>query len=355
MRLPSTVLIGVLSFVIAAGSALALRALQSSDATTVPAAGTSASDIGSGAAISQSPAGEDPAGSSPWDDSYFPNVPLVGHDGKVYRFYDDLVRDKIVVVNFIYTSCSNICPVVTARMAQVKDKLGDRVGKDIFFLSITIDPVRDGPEIIKQYAETYRAGPGWLFLTGEPHDIDAVRHKLGERSRTLNEHRSDVILGNDKLRDWGRDSAFQDTDLLAETIRRLDPAHQDKPRMPGSLAVANTLYDLSKTPGKGLFIKACSGCHSIGYGNIIGPDLAGVMERRDRAWLKRYLIEPDVMRAEGDKLAVELGAQFPNVDMPALGLSPNDAEDLMTYLGSKTGVASALPANPANQPAINKE
>jgi len=348
-------MIGVVSFVIAAGSAFALRALRSPEATAVPLAGTAASDGGTSTARATTSAAEDASDSSPWDESYFPNVPLVGHDGKVYRFYDDLVRDKIVVVNFIYTSCSNICPMVTARMAQVKDKLGDRVGKDIFFLSITIDPVRDGPEVIKQYAETYRAGPGWLFLTGEPHDIDAVRHKLGERSRTLNEHRSDVILGNDKLRDWGRDSAFQDTEVLVETILNLDPAHHEKQRMPGSLATANTLYDLAKTPGKGLFIKACSGCHSIGYGNIIGPDLAGVMERRDRAWLKRYLIEPDVMRAEGDKLAIELGAQFPNVDMPALGLSPNDAEDLMTYLSSKTGVAPAVPAIPANQPAIHKE
>src|SRR5262249_40524493 len=102
---------------------------------------------------------------SPWGASYFPNVPLVTHDGRVVRFYDDLVKDKHVVISFIYARCTDACPLETAKLVQVQQRLGDRVGRQIFFYSITIDPERDTPAVLKTYAQAYRVGPGWLFLT----------------------------------------------------------------------------------------------------------------------------------------------------------------------------------------------
>lgn len=102
-----------------------------------------------------------------WGAGYFPNTELITQDGKKVRFYDDLVRGKIVVIDLIYTHCVDSCPLETARLAQVQKLLGDAVGKQIFFYSITIDPEHDTPAVLKEYAEKYHTGPGWLFLTGK--------------------------------------------------------------------------------------------------------------------------------------------------------------------------------------------
>lgn len=285
---------------------------------------------------------------SPWNETFFPNVPVQTHDGRTVRFYDDLIRGKIVVVNFIYTSCSNICPLVTSRLAMVKDLLGDRVGRDIFFLSITIDPVNDGPDVLQKYAQTYRAGPGWTFITGTPENMDVIRAKLGERSNVKAEHRNDIMIGNDRTGSWGRDSAFANLDVLADTIQEFDPAWT-KPRVAPTTTSAIAIdYALHDKPGSILFAKACGGCHSIGHGDIVGPDLAGVLQRRDHDWLRRFLREPDRMRAEKDPLTVEIDARYPGARMPNLGLSNTDIDDLFTYLAAQeTAAQSASGGAPA--------
>ena len=143
---------------------------------------------------------------------YFTNLPVVTHKGETLRFYDDLIKDKLVVFSFIYLTCNDICPLTSARLAQVKTRLGDRVGRDIFFYSVTMDPERDTPELLNAYAQAFDAGEGWLFLTGNPEDIKKIRWRLGERSRTLAEHRNHIILGNDKTGEWSRSSIYADTD-----------------------------------------------------------------------------------------------------------------------------------------------
>lgn len=120
---------------------------------------------------------------SPWDGNYFPNVTLVTQDGKAVRFYDDLLRGRMVVINFIYTKCGDTCPLETAKLAQVQRLLGDRVGKDVFFYSISIDPERDTPQELKSYADKFHVKPRWLFLTGEKKDIELIRKKLGQAAR----------------------------------------------------------------------------------------------------------------------------------------------------------------------------
>src|SRR5215470_17859872 len=101
------------------------------------------------------------------DTSHFPNVELINQDGKKVHFYDDLIKGKIVAIDLIYTTCEYACPLETARLAQVQKKLGDRVGKDIFFYSISIDPEHDTPEVLRGYMEQFHVGPGWTFLTGK--------------------------------------------------------------------------------------------------------------------------------------------------------------------------------------------
>lgn len=127
-----------------------------------------------------------PVSAATWGESYIPNVPLVTQDGQTVRLYEDLIKNKIVLINFMYASCKEVCPLATARMAQLQQALGDHVGRDIFLYSITLDPEHDTPAVLKKHAEAFHAGPGWLFLTGKPEDIAVVRYK--NLSRNLPGH-----------------------------------------------------------------------------------------------------------------------------------------------------------------------
>lgn len=109
----------------------------------------------------------------------FPNVTLTTHEGKKVKFYDDLIKDKIVLINFMYARCDGKCPGTTANLVKVQKLLGDRVGKDIFMYSITLKPEEDTPRKLAAYAKSYKVGPGWQFLTGDPKDIELLRRKLG--------------------------------------------------------------------------------------------------------------------------------------------------------------------------------
>ncbi len=110
---------------------------------------------------------------------HFPNVILTTHEGKRVRFYDDLIKGKIVAINFIYAHCEFSCPLETARLAQVRQLLDARMGKDIFFYSISIDPSHDTPAVLSEYARKFHAGSGWTFLTGKKEDIDLLANRLG--------------------------------------------------------------------------------------------------------------------------------------------------------------------------------
>src|SRR5690242_21847250 len=96
-----------------------------------------------------------------WGENHFPNVELTTQDGKKVRFYDDLIKGKTVAIELMYTSCKYNCPLETARLVQVQKLLGDRMGKDVFFYSISIQPDIDTPEVLKAYTGKYHIGPGW--------------------------------------------------------------------------------------------------------------------------------------------------------------------------------------------------
>jgi protein SCO1 len=270
-----------------------------------------------------------------WGANFMPNVPVVDQNGRTLKFYDDVIKDRIVVINFAYTVCKDMCPLVTARLALLQDKLGDLVGRDIHFVSISIDPVRDTPQQLKQFSDAFGVGPGWTFLTGTPEHINQIRKKLGERSRSLNEHRNELLLGNDRTGEWGRDSAFSDLEVLSNNVRNMDPKWLHRARgLPDAMPALTTSVD--ELPGQMLFQKTCGSCHTIGKGQRVGPDLAGLLARRDRAWVKEYMMAPDVVRKRGDPIAQELAAQYRAVRMPNLRLSDSDVADLMHYLDVKS-------------------
>jgi protein SCO1/2 len=109
----------------------------------------------------------------------FPNVLLTSHRREVLRFYDDLLRGKLVVIGFMYTRCQGICPATILSMQKLQTALGTRLGGDIFFYSITLDPLVDTAAVLDLYATTIGAGLGWSFLTGSPEDIERLRRRLG--------------------------------------------------------------------------------------------------------------------------------------------------------------------------------
>jgi protein SCO1 len=271
-----------------------------------------------------------------WGADYFPNVVLTTQDGKTVRLYEDLLKGKSVAINVIYTECADVCPLETATLVQLRRRLGERVGKDIFFYSISIDPTRDTPEVLKAYAEKFGAGgPGWLFLTGKPEDIKLATKKLGlARTRdaaTRDGHALNLVVGNEPTGQWMKNSAIDNPAFLAARIGGFFGWKDLVPQ--NSYADARPL---ALEAGRHLFESRCSACHSIGQGDKLGPDLVGVTAQRERAWLTRYIRFPDQVLAEGDPIATTLFKKYKDIRMPNLRLGSNEAADLLTYMETQT-------------------
>src|SRR5262245_54628524 len=151
------------------------------------------------------------AAQSRWHAGYFPNVELTTQTGERVHFYD-LIKDRTVAIELIYTSCQFACPLETARLAQVQALLGDRMGKDIFFYSISIDPAHDTPAVLSEFAKKFKAGPGWTFLTGKPEDIELLSKKLGLYTppdpENKDGHTPALLIGNEATGQWIRGSAL---------------------------------------------------------------------------------------------------------------------------------------------------
>jgi protein SCO1/2 len=275
--------------------------------------------------------------SSPQDQSHFPNVELITQDGKKVRFYDDLIKGKLVAINLIYTSCNYNCPLETARLVQLQKTLGNRMGKDVFFYSITIDPEHDTPEVLKQYAEKYHVGPGWLFLTGKEADIKLISHKLGLDSLPgvddPDGHTPHLLIGNEATGLWMRNSALDNTRFLAMKIEHLmgygSPALDNE-------KTSTTAAKLNIDMGQYLFSTRCAACHTIGNGDRIGPDLFGVTDVRDRAWLARIITDSNKMIDEKDPIALALFKKYKEVRMPRLGLAEADVNTLIEFMKTQT-------------------
>ena len=158
----------------------------------------------------------------------FPNYLLTTQEGKQVKFYDDLVKNKIVVINFFYAQCEKSCPPNTANLRRVQKKLGAKMGRDIFFYSITLKPEHDNAKVLADYAEMNNVGPGWYFLTGDPHDIEALRKRLGfvdpdpEVDKDTSNHIGLVLYGNDKTQRWSACPALTDPDEVVRILSWID-------------------------------------------------------------------------------------------------------------------------------------
>jgi protein SCO1/2 len=282
-----------------------------------------------------------------WGKDYFPNIELTTSKGEKVRFYDDLIKDKVVAVNFIYTSCGEMCPVETARLKTVSQILGDRMGKDVFFYSITIDPDRDSVAVLDAYSKKFKTGEGWTFLTGDEEDIRLLRKKMGlyistidEDERELSDHNVNLVIGNQALGRWVKRSPLENPYVIANQMgnwlhnwkqpRKNRNKYEDAPKL------------RQITEGEMKFRNMCTSCHVISGGIAkipnapqIGPDLFGVGKVRDPQWLTRWLKEPDVMLAEKDPIAVALIEKY-QVVMPNFSLSEVDVKNILQFIENET-------------------
>jgi protein SCO1 len=286
---------------------------------------------------------------NPYGANYFPNVPLTNQDGKQVMFYDDLIKGKSVAINVIYTGCKDECPLETAKMAQLAQIFGDKMGKDMFFYSISIDPKHDTPAVLKAYAKNFNVGPGWQFLTGKPEDIKVLVKKLGlSRGSDLankDGHTASLMVGNEPTAQWMRNSAVDNPIFLSATIGsflgwREDPAARKTYADAGAVTL---------DPGQYMFQSRCSACHTMGGGEKIGPDLAGVTTRRERSWVARYLTAPDKMRAEGDPIALELSKKYKTARMPDQKMGGADLLAILSYLENQNSESHKTAQKEATQ------
>jgi protein SCO1/2 len=216
-----------------------------------------------------------PAAAATWGANYFPNVALTTQEGKTVHFYDDLLKGKRFIINLMYTECGDSCPLETARLAQVKKILGDHLGRDIWFYSLSIDPAHDTPAVLKAYAEKFHAGPGWLFLTGSKADIELIRRKLGLHARAdengLTDHTTSVMIGNEPTGEWIKDSSLDNPQYMASIVRDWLNAGQGFENKNATYAIP----EHAANKGGYLFQGRCGACHTIGGATVSGPTYRG--------------------------------------------------------------------------------
>jgi protein SCO1/2 len=149
---------------------------------------------------------------------------LLDQDGRSVRLKSDVIGERIVVVDFIYTSCTTVCPVVSAVMAQAQAKLGARVGRDVALLTLTVDPVRDTPARLKEYGGRIGTGPGWTWLTGAKPQVDEALKVFGAYTPNYVDHPPLVLVGDAKAGKWVRFYGFPSPDQLVTAVDDLSTA-----------------------------------------------------------------------------------------------------------------------------------
>lgn len=152
---------------------------------------------------------------------YFSDTLLIDQYGEEVRFFTDVLKDQVVVINFVFTNCGGACPMITEKLKMARKTLGEEAGNSIRFVSISIDPVRDTPAAMRKFQETHNATGNWVFLTGEQENIDAVVKRLGQYSPEVEEHSTLVLAGNVNERHWMKILPNVPPPVIAEKLRTL--------------------------------------------------------------------------------------------------------------------------------------
>jgi cytochrome oxidase Cu insertion factor (SCO1/SenC/PrrC family) len=180
------------------------RAKTDLDSTTSGGANLHSPEVPVGQEITSAEPNGAPAVMASSRKMVIPDIEALDQDGNRIRFYSDLIKDKTIAINFIFTNCTTICPPLAATFARVQKLMGDKIGKDVHLISISVDPVTDTPERLKAWAAKFHRGPGWTFVTGDKEEIDKLLNALGASVSRREDHTPAVIIGNDLKGVWTR-------------------------------------------------------------------------------------------------------------------------------------------------------
>jgi protein SCO1 len=150
---------------------------------------------------------------------WFSDVELLDQDGRKVRFYTDMLKGKTVVVNAFFTTCTSVCPPMNRNMEKMQEALGDRVGKDVFLVSISVDPATDTPPRLKEYARRFHAKPGWVFLTGKKENVDWALYKVGQYVESKDDHTTIIVIGNEATGLWKKALGMAKSEELLQIVR----------------------------------------------------------------------------------------------------------------------------------------
>lgn len=211
---------------LAAALALAAGGARASDGGHAAAAEPPCHGSHAGHAAPAEPAGGGHAGAPAAGDAAavqlaLPDAPLVDQHGRPVRLVGGVLRDRIVVVGFVFTTCTTVCPVLSAIMRRVQDRLGDALGEDVAIVSVTVDPIRDTPERLLAYARKHGAGPDWTWLTGTTHDVETVLRAAGAYTPRFQDHPPMVLVGDARSGEWSRMNGFPSDERIASRVAEL--------------------------------------------------------------------------------------------------------------------------------------
>ncbi len=149
---------------------------------------------------------------------YFKDIVLTDQNGNRVRLYEDVIKDRTVVMNSFFANCKGSCPIMTQTYISLQNRFADRLGKDLMLVSITVDPANDTPPRLADYARNAKAKPGWLLLTGSKDEVTQALKKIGQYSETPEAHLNVMIVGNDKTGLWKKAFALAKPDEIATVV-----------------------------------------------------------------------------------------------------------------------------------------
>lgn len=153
--------------------------------------------------------------------AWFTDTVLLDQDRQRHALYSDLIAPRAVLISALFVGCSSACPLLTQQLLQTREQLGERFGRDIWFLSITVDPRSDGPDELKRFAQRHGADqPGWRFLTGPLADVEHVMQRLGLWVNEPDAHQTGLIAGNARAGRWGKLRPDGTPKALAQQLSR---------------------------------------------------------------------------------------------------------------------------------------
>ncbi len=150
-----------------------------------------------------------------------PDVLVVDQDNHPRHFYSDLVKGKTVAINFVFTTCTTICPPLGAAFGKLEKNLGSHLGKDVFLISVSVDPATDTPERLRTWAGQFGAKPGWSLVTGEREQVDRLLRALGSDAGAPENHSPMVLIGNDRTGSWKRVYGLGSTAVLTKDVEQM--------------------------------------------------------------------------------------------------------------------------------------